>query len=590
MNGGTKGKTYAAKSAKGRIVNYRPALSCALALVAGILFAFSVTYRRVPSMIAVIIGFTALAATCVFLSPKNGKFVPARLIALLLFFSLGAGEFLVYRKNYRSEFYSGEKEVFAKITERRDYSVGTSFVLDDLSFDGKSAGGKLVMFVYKNYDSSLSEIADRLKEGDLIGFDAQISTNTSWLETKDDGSIANRAYYWREDIRYEAQKCKNLRFAGSDANAFEKIRVKLKTTLFSSMNEDAAAVSYALLTGETSEMNEELLENIRYGGIAHIFAVSGLHIGALFAFLAAFFKTKKFSFVPPLVRWLVVAALLVFYGGVCGYSASVIRAAVMCLVFYADTLLGFKRDGTDSLGKAAIVVLVLSPISVFDAGFLLSFSAVAGIFFLAPPLERSMNAVFFREKKASESGNAVAEKIPTESEAETKNEAKTKNNADTADGMKTITAIKTESPAKNFLKKCVAFFCVTLSATLFTFPILSVCFSYASGAALLLNVLVVPLVSACFAVFLALAFLACIVAPLAKIILYVPSVLISLLTTFFYAFDFSSSAVVLRFTPIAIFAYYTALFLSSDKIRLNPPVRIALVSCCALAFVLSFAL
>ena len=590
MNGGTKGKTYAAKSAKGRIVNYRPALSCALALVAGILFAFSVTYRRVPSMIAVIIGFTALAATCVFLSPKNGKFVPARLIALLLFFSLGAGEFLVYRKNYRSEFYSGEKEVFAKITERRDYSVGTSFVLDDLSFDGKSAGGKLVMFVYTNYDSSLSEIADRLKEGDLIGFDAQISTNTSWLETKDDGSIANRAYYWREDIRYEAQKCKNLRFAGSDANAFEKIRAKLKTTLFSSMNEDAAAVSYALLTGETSEMNEELLENIRYGGIAHIFAVSGLHIGALFAFLAAFFKTKKFSFVPPLVRWLVVAALLVFYGGVCGYSASVIRAAVMCLVFYADTLLGFKRDGTDNLGKAAIVVLVFSPISVFDAGFLLSFSAVAGIFFLAPPLERSMNAVFFREKKASESGNAVAEKIPTESGAETKNAAKTKNNADTADGMKTITAIKTESPAKNFLKKCVAFFCVTLSATLFTFPILSVCFSYASGAALLLNVLVVPLVSACFAVFLALAFLACIVAPLAKIILYVPSVLISLLSTFFYAFDFSSSAVALRFTPIAIFAYYAALFLSSDKIRLNPPVRIALVSCCALAFVLSFAL
>lgn len=583
MNGGTKGKTYAAKSAKGRIVNYRPALSCALALVAGILFAFSVTYRRVPSMIAVIIGFTALAATCVFLSPKNGKFVPARLIALLLFFSLGAGEFLVYRKNYRSEFYSGEKEVFAKITERRDYSVGTSFVLDDLSFDGKSAGGKLVMFVYTNYDSSLSESADRLKEGDLIGFDAQISTNTSWLETKDDGSIANRAYYWREDIRYEAEKCRNLRFAGSDANAFEKIRAKLKTTLFSSMNEDAAAVSYALLTGETSEMNEELLENIRYGGIAHIFAVSGLHIGALFAFLAAFFKTKKFSFVPPFVRWLVVAALLVFYGGVCGYSASVIRAAVMCLVFYADTLLGFKRDGTDSLGKAAIVVLVLSPISVFDAGFLLSFSAVAGIFFLAPPLERSMNAAFFREKKASESGNAVAD-TPTVSDE------KTKNNADTADGMKTITAIKTESPAKNFLKKCVAFFCVTLSATLFTFPILSVCFSYASGAALLLNVLVVPLVSACFAVFLALAFLACIVAPLAKIILYVPSVLISLLTTFFYAFDFSSSAVALRFTPIAIFAYYAALFLSSDKIRLNPPVRIALVSCCALAFVLSFAL
>ena len=350
------------------------------------------------------------------------------------------------------------------------------------------------------------------------------------------------------------------------------------------MNEDAAAVSYALLTGETSEMNEELLENIRYGGIAQIFAVTGLHIGALFAFLAALFKTKKFSFVPPFVRWLVVAALLVFYGGVCGYSASVIRAAVMCLVFYADTLLGFKRDGTDSLGKAAIVVLVLSPISVFDAGFLLSFSAVAGIFFLAPPLERCMNAVFFREKKASERGNAVAEKIPTESEA------KTENNADTADGMKTITAIKTESPAKNFLKKCVAFFCVTLSATLFTFPILSVCFSYASGAALLLNVLVVPLVSACFAVFLALAFLACIVAPLAKIILYVPSVLISLLTTFFYAFDFSSSAVALRFTPIAIFAYYAALFLSGDKIRLKPPVRIALVSCCALAFVLSFAL
>lgn len=542
---------------RGRLINYRPALSCVIALIFGILFAFCAVFRSgiIAAFVAFI--FIAVSILIIFFSADNRKFKGAKCVALLLFFSIGAAEFLLYRQNYQSDYFSGEKKVVARIESRRDYEKGASFILGNVSFDGKEAKGKLTLFLYLSGESENAEKASSIKEGDIVKFTAEITTNTAWSETDEDGTEKSRVYYWRENIRYTAKNCEEICITAHTSDVFEKTRAKMKSVLFSAMGKDAAAVGYALLTGETAQMDETLLQNIRYGGIAHIFAVSGLHIGALFAFFIALFKKGKLKSIPPLCRFVLSAVLLLLYGGVCGYSASVIRATAMCLVFYADTLLGIKRDGVESLAKAAIIVLLLSPVSLFDAGFLLSFAAAAGLILFLPILIRERDKLLakWQGAKKSEMGEAGA--------------------GDKAGA----TGEKRKGAFWKIFEKGTTLFCTTFAATITTFPILTLSFSYASLAAILLNLIIVPIVSACFSAFLALTFFACIFPVIAKILLYIPSLLLSFLTTIFYTVDFSKTTISPKFSYLFLIFYYLALFLFSDKMRIKGKKRVEIALC-----------
>ena len=82
----------------------------------------------------------------------------------------------------------------------------------------------------------------------------------------------------------------SLTVTGKSKNPFLAVRSRLVETLYAGMDEESAAVTCALLTGDTSGIESGLLENVRRGGIAHIFAVSGLHIGALYAFCLFLFR------------------------------------------------------------------------------------------------------------------------------------------------------------------------------------------------------------------------------------------------------------------------------------------------------------
>lgn len=488
----------------------------------------------------------------------GGKSTPFRLFRaalLCLFFVCGAGDFALFASGYQSVAESGEYYVNARVKETRDYGNSVYLILDDLFFDSRAAEGKLCLYLYK------TDAFQPVAEGDTVAFDAKITANTQWKESAEEngGNGGNgtqtRVYEWRRGIKYEAKSCKNLRVTGEKRNVFQTIRLKLKQTLDLSMDGDSSALCFAILTGETAEINGELLDSFRYGGVAHIFAVSGLHVGALFAFITALFRKGKPAFVPPVAKWAVAAALIAFYGGICGFSSGVVRAAVMCLTAYADKLLGVKSDTAESMGKAAVFVLVLSPVSLFDAGFLLSFSAVFGILFLAPALRR-----FFLDllpQKASE--RAL---LPNGAER--------------------------QNPVRAAAEKCLSYLSVTIAATAFTAPVLSGCFGYVSGVSLALNMLIVPLIGAAFPICLLIAFFSLIFSPLAQAVLYVPSTLFSAISTLFYAFDFSRAALEFSFSSCGVFFCFAALFSLSDKFNVKYVFRAIWFGACFVALILSF--
>ena len=530
----------------GRLFNFRPALSCAVALAFGVLFAVKSRFYgfRVALFPLFACLLFAVSCACFTIGEENadscGKRWRTRLFRLLavcVSFGVGYGDFCAYAAWYtatqNTEQAQGNIYVTARVEEACDSEKGVWIVLDGLSFDGKAAAGKLALYLYS------AEEAKNANEGSIVAFDAKISANTAWADEN-----GERVYEWRRNIRYKAKNCKNFRVLGNGAGVFAKLRARLKNTLKQSASSEAYALSLAILTGETAEMDGELSQSFRYGGVAHIFAVSGLHVGALFAFVTAFFSRRRLAGMHGAAKWSITAGALLFYGAICGFSASVVRAVVMCLAFYADKLSGLKRDSLNSAGKAAVLVLLVSPVSLFDAGFLLSFSAVAGILCLTPAFSRLLSAWLPERGKA-----------------------------------------------KKFKKPLGAFFellAVSLGATAATLPVLCCCFGYVSGVSLILNVLVVPIVSAAFPVFLAAAAIAATLPPLAGVILYVPSLLLSGLSLLFYAADFSAFAIETGLSAVSLSGYCGACVCACDRVNLRGGVRVAGVCAGVLVFLAGF--
>lgn len=84
----------------------------------------------------------------------------------------------------------------------------------------------------------------------------------------------------------------------------------------------------------------------------------------------------------------VVSALFIlFFMAVTGFTSSVFRAGIMTLVFLAAQGLGRKADGINSLGLAAVILCLINPYSCLELSFLLSFSATLGILICYTPIE-----------------------------------------------------------------------------------------------------------------------------------------------------------------------------------------------------------
>ena len=80
-----------------------------------------------------------------------------------------------------------------------------------------------------------------------------------------------------------------------------------------------------------------------------------------------------------------MGAFVAVYCLITGLSPATLRAAAMLILVLLAQLVGRKPDPRTTLGGAALFVLLLQPLQLFSAGFVLSFSAMAGILFLYQP-------------------------------------------------------------------------------------------------------------------------------------------------------------------------------------------------------------
>ncbi|MCC6382212.1 MAG: DNA internalization-related competence protein ComEC/Rec2 [Dehalococcoidia bacterium] len=166
----------------------------------------------------------------------------------------------------------------------------------------------------------------------------------------------------------------------------EEGRRRLERSLERSLPEPEASLAAGIGFGQDGGLPDDLYEEFRAAGLAHIVAVSGSNV-ALLAALA-------FAAGTPIVgrrRAALPAAVMVgAYVLLAGASPSVVRAGIMAWVYLLAMVTGRQQNALPALGLAAVVMTALHPGAALDVGFQLSFAATAGLVAFGPWVRRGL--------------------------------------------------------------------------------------------------------------------------------------------------------------------------------------------------------
>ena len=208
---------------------------------------------------------------------------------------------------------------------------------------------------------------------------------------QDEGEFDYRAYLARRGILAELralylpqvlpQREKGLCYLLKRGPALARLR--LADGIREALPRDQSLFLEGILFGSREGITADDREIYQRTGVMHLFSVSGLHVGFIFAFLLALSGMLRLG---RGASFLLVASGVWGYAAVIDFAPPVTRAAVMATVGLGAHYCRQRKDHTASLALAALAVLLADPAALFEPGFQLSFAATWGILYLAAPL------------------------------------------------------------------------------------------------------------------------------------------------------------------------------------------------------------
>jgi competence protein ComEC len=169
---------------------------------------------------------------------------------------------------------------------------------------------------------------------------------------------------------------------------WETLRKAVNNNIEQVFSESTRRVAKALLLGYKQEIDEETRRQFSRSGLAHIMAVSGLHVGFIvlpFWILIPFMWGSRWGRISGLF---ILTLLLTGYAGLTGFSPSVSRASLMAWLITYGKLFNKPRNSINLTASAAIILLMINPEQLYSIGFQLSFSAVFIILLVMPEAKR----------------------------------------------------------------------------------------------------------------------------------------------------------------------------------------------------------
>ena len=284
------------------------------------------------------------------------RYKPGMVIAVALI--CGLVRFCIAVPQYKS--FSGENNVI-RGTVYRIYKE--QLVIDDFSVNNTKVKGRLLI-----------PLKTDMRVGDRIFCMGSLSPSSK--QFTENYLLSSGILYVAGDVESVAKTGENRSLHSAIAGVRDFLHERIGA-IFG----DGADFARAILLGETTSIDSDEMWNIRTAGIAHIFALSGLHVSLIASTLEflLYAAGKK-------ARLCITAVLLVFYAAVVGFPASFVRAVIAVIIRTIAVLCKKRYDPLNALAFAAVFLLAVNPYTLFTAGFILSFGTVLMILFVSKPL------------------------------------------------------------------------------------------------------------------------------------------------------------------------------------------------------------
>ncbi len=168
--------------------------------------------------------------------------------------------------------------------------------------------------------------------------------------------------------------------------AFAKLRRAIVARVVTDEGGDAAAVAAALITGDRSAISSEVQDSLRLSGLAHILAISGLHMAlvTLTVVLAIRFAgalSQGLAMRHDIRKWAACVGIVAAtaYLAISGGSIATQRSWLMIVIMLSAMLLDRRAVTLRNVALAAILILIMQPESLLDPGAQMSFAATAAL-------------------------------------------------------------------------------------------------------------------------------------------------------------------------------------------------------------------
>lgn len=185
----------------------------------------------------------------------------------------------------------------------------------------------------------------------------------------------------------------------------EKINSFLAGIFDKTIGGDEADFAGAIFLGNRERVSQKVKLAFRRSGTSHLLALSGLHISVLAAGLEFALKAAR---VKKKLRIAVSIPVTVMFALITGLSASVLRSAIMLVIYFVAQLIGEEKDSLTSLFAALALIITFRRYAVWDAGLWMSFSATLGLILfsdrLLPRFAPMTRKTYSRAKKFFRAG------------------------------------------------------------------------------------------------------------------------------------------------------------------------------------------
>lgn len=368
----------------------RPLFSAAVSFSLGA--AFAVTEN--PTLR--IIFFSVYALVCLsFLKGRKGKLFV--IFALFLLGSFRGGVHLAVRNEakIKAPALSSEDMVFygkAEKAEEKNNSFAY-YLKDSYFFSGgkRYSPGGLVFYLdekisfvpgsHVKLEGAISEISGRENEG---GFSEE-----EYLKGKDIG-----IKLFKPKVTILRKPLFSIRQVLSD------LRERLKNFFEENLPGEEGAIISAMALGDKGGLTSDVKDLFSASGIAHLLAVSGLHISIVGRLVYKLLRRLRFGFFQA---FLISIPFSFFYAQMCGMSVSAERALIMFFLSLLSESLGRESDMLTNEGIAAVILIMKNPFCIFDSAFVFSFSAVFIVAAAARPVSEALES-FIRARHREKRG------------------------------------------------------------------------------------------------------------------------------------------------------------------------------------------